>query len=124
MFAYVYHRPYRTVIKIGENIIESSESNFMNLPSYVFDVDHVAGIRSELSKTVLEKKNTKLSLRKVPESRKTLKVPPQEFMEEYTDVNNKYIDDMTALKLYMWRRFTEPTIVEEEAFAQMKGIGV
>ena len=96
----------------------------MNLPSYVFDVDHVAGIRSELSKTVLEKKNTKLSLRKVPESRKTLKVPPQEFMEEYTDVNNKYIDDMTALKLYMWRRFTEPTIVEEEAFAQMKGIGV
>ena len=45
-------------------------------------------------------------------------------MEEYTDVNNKYIDDMTALRLYMWRRFTEPTIVEEEAFAQMKGTGV
>ena len=55
---------------------------------------------------------------------KTLKVPPQEFMEEYTDVNNKYIDDMTALRLYMWRRFTEPTIVEEEAFAQVKGTGV
>ena len=51
-------------------------------------------------------------------------MPPQEFMEEYTDVNNKYIDDMTALRLYMWRRFTEPTIVEEEAFAQMKGTGV
>ena len=28
----------------------------MNLPSYVFDVDYVAKIRSELSITVLEKK--------------------------------------------------------------------
>ena len=28
----------------------------MNLPPYVFDVDHVAKIRSELSITVLEKK--------------------------------------------------------------------
>ena len=29
----------------------------MNLPPYVFDVDHVAKIRSELSIAVLEKKN-------------------------------------------------------------------
>ena len=41
---------------MGENILESSETNFMNLPSYVFDVDYVAKITSELSVTVLEKK--------------------------------------------------------------------
>ena len=29
----------------------------MNLPPYVFDVDHVAKTRSELSITVFEKKN-------------------------------------------------------------------
>ena len=45
-----------TVIKIGENILESSETYFMNLPPYVFDVDYVAKIRSELSIAVLEKK--------------------------------------------------------------------
>ena len=45
-----------TVIKIGENILASSETNFMNLPPYVFDVNHVAKIRSELSITVIEKK--------------------------------------------------------------------
>ena len=44
------------MIKIGENILESSETKFMNLPPYVFDVDHVAKIRSELSITILEKK--------------------------------------------------------------------
>ena len=55
-FAYFYHRPYTTVIKIDENILPSSENIFMNLPTYVFDVDYVANIRSELSITVLEKK--------------------------------------------------------------------
>ena len=44
-----------TVIKIDENILELSETKFMNLPPYVFDVDHVAKIRSELSITVLKK---------------------------------------------------------------------
>ena len=44
------------LIKVGEGILESSETNFMNLPPYAFDVDHVAKIRSELSTTVLEKK--------------------------------------------------------------------
>ena len=43
------------MIKIGENILESSETKFMNLPAYVFDVDYVAKIRSELSTTVPEK---------------------------------------------------------------------
>ena len=33
IFAYVYHRPCTTVIKIGENILESSETKSMNLPS-------------------------------------------------------------------------------------------
>ena len=47
------------VIKIGENILESSEANFMNLPPYVFDVDYVAKIGSGLSLTVLEKKTRK-----------------------------------------------------------------
>ena len=45
---------------IGENnlqSVESSETNFMNLPHYVFGVDPVAKIRSELSIYVLEKKN-------------------------------------------------------------------
>ena len=54
------------LIKIGENILESLGNNFMNLPPYVFDVDHVAKIRSELSITVLEKKKCiKLPLKKV-----------------------------------------------------------
>ena len=37
----------------------------MNLPPYVFKVDHVPKIRSQLSITVLEKKTTKLPLKKV-----------------------------------------------------------
>ena len=37
----------------------------MNLPPYVYTVDHVARIRSELTITVLEKKLTKLPLKKV-----------------------------------------------------------
>ena len=44
------------MVNIGENILESSDTKFMNLPPYVFDVDYVAKIRSELSITVLEKK--------------------------------------------------------------------
>ena len=36
----------------------------MNLPPYVFDVDHVAKIRSELSITVLEKKIHKIPAEK------------------------------------------------------------
>ena len=60
---HMVHMPYTTVIKIGENILESSETKFMNLPPYVFDVDHVAKIRSELSITVLEKKKTKQNYR-------------------------------------------------------------
>ena len=43
------------MIKIDE-ILDSSEKIFMYLPSYVFDVDHVAKIRSKLPITVLEKK--------------------------------------------------------------------
>ena len=42
--------------KISENNLKSSETKFMNLPPYVFDVNHVARIRSDLSITVLEKK--------------------------------------------------------------------
>ena len=36
------------MVNIGENILESPETNFMNLPPYVFDVDYVAKIRSGL----------------------------------------------------------------------------
>ena len=43
-------------VNIGENVLESLETNFMNSPSYVFGVDYVAKIRSELSITVVEKK--------------------------------------------------------------------
>ena len=43
------------MVNISENILESSEINFMNLPSYVFDVDHVTKIKSELSIAVLKK---------------------------------------------------------------------
>ena len=46
-----------TVIKISENIPESSETNFIILSPYVLDVDHVAKIRPGLSITVLEKKS-------------------------------------------------------------------
>ena len=35
----------------------------MNLPPYVFDVDYVAKIRSELSITVFEKKKTEQNYR-------------------------------------------------------------
>ena len=54
------------MVNIGENILELPENKFMNLPPYVFDVDRVAKIRSELSITVLEKKKLiKLPLKKV-----------------------------------------------------------
>ena len=53
------------MVNIGENILESSDTISMNSPPYVFDVGHVAKIRSELSITFLEKKkSTKLPLRK------------------------------------------------------------
>ena len=44
------------MVNIGEGILESSETNSMNLPPYVFDVDNVAKMRSKISTTVLEKK--------------------------------------------------------------------
>jgi len=46
--------------------------------------------------------------------------PPLEFMELYTDVNNEYKDKMLALRMFMFRRYVEPTLVEEEAFAQLQ----
>ena len=39
-------------------ILVSDESRIMNLPPYIFDVDHVAKIRSGLSVTIPEKKNS------------------------------------------------------------------
>ena len=57
------HKPYTTMIKIYENTLESSETKFMNLPPYVFDVTNVAKIRSEQSFTVIKKKWPKLFLR-------------------------------------------------------------
>ena len=45
------------MVNIGENILESSETNFMNIPPYAFDVDYVSKIKSELSITILEEKN-------------------------------------------------------------------
>ena len=47
-------------------------------------------------------------------------VPPMEFMEEYTRVNETYKDEMTATQEYLFYRFVEPTIVEEEAIAQIR----
>ena len=53
------------MVNIGESILGSSETEFMNSTPYVFDVDYVAKIRSGLSITVLVKKNsTKLPLKK------------------------------------------------------------
>ena len=43
-------------------------------------------------------------------------------MEEYTDINNQYKDEISALRIFMFRRYVEPTIVEEEAFAQFQGV--
>ena len=48
------------MVNIGENILES-ETNFMNLLTYAFDVDYVAKIRSVLSITVIEKKAPKIT---------------------------------------------------------------
>ena len=48
----------------------------MNLPPYVFDVDHVAKIRSELSITVLEKKTEQnYRLKKWPKT-SNYNIPP------------------------------------------------
>ena len=49
------------MVNKAENILELSETKFMNLPLYVFYVDYVAKIRSELSITVLEKKKNKIT---------------------------------------------------------------
>ena len=53
----------------NNNLLETNnnllETNFMNLPPNVFDVDHVAKIRSELSITVLEKNEQNYRLKKV-----------------------------------------------------------
>ena len=43
------------MVNIGKNILESSDVKFIYLAPYVFDVDHVAKIRSRLSITVPEK---------------------------------------------------------------------
>ena len=47
IFSPVFIGLYTTVIKIGENIVESSETNFINLPRNVFDVDNITKIRSD-----------------------------------------------------------------------------
>jgi len=52
----VLYGPYKTVIKIGENIPESSEVKFMNLTPHALDADHVTEIRSGPSTTASEKK--------------------------------------------------------------------
>ena len=52
------------MIKIGESILESSETEFMNLPPYIFDVDYVAKIRSELSIRPREKTEQNYRLKK------------------------------------------------------------
>merc|ERR1712110_488117 len=46
-------------------------------------------------------------------------VPPEEFMEEMTLVNQNYKDDMKGISKFLFLRYTEPTIAEEEAFAQI-----
>ena len=52
----IFSPMFTTVIKIGGNILESSETKLMNSPTYVFNVDHVAKMRSELSYIILDKK--------------------------------------------------------------------
>ena len=49
-------------------------------------------------------------------------IPPEEFMEEYTRVNNNYKDDMRGIMKFLFLRYTEPIIAEEEAFAQIVGM--
>ena len=49
------------VYGLGQNIQGSSETKFMNLPPYIFDVDYVAKIRFWPSITVLEKKLHKIT---------------------------------------------------------------
>jgi len=60
------------------------------------------------------------SQRQVMQDTGVLEMPPLEFMEEYTRVNETYKDEMTALREYLFYRFVEPTIVEEEAIAQIR----
>ena len=55
---------HTTVLKMDKKYLESSETNFMKLPPYVFDVDHVTKVRSELSITALEKKMNKITAEK------------------------------------------------------------
>ena len=57
--AFMAHRLW-AIVNTGKNILESSEIKLTNLPPYVFDVDYVAKIRSELSISVLEKKLNKI----------------------------------------------------------------
>ena len=45
--------PIWPMVNIGENILDLSVTNFMNLPPNAFDVDHITEIRSELFITVL-----------------------------------------------------------------------
>ena len=52
------------MVNIGENILESSETNFMNLPPQLFDVDHVAKMKFWLSITVPEMKVSKITAQK------------------------------------------------------------
>ena len=49
------------MVNIGENILESSETNFMNLPPQLFDVNHVAKMKFWLSITVPEMKVSKIT---------------------------------------------------------------
>ena len=58
------------MVSIGEKILEPSDIKFMNYEPYVFDVDHVAKVKSGLYyiayiSTSSRKKSTKLSLEKV-----------------------------------------------------------
>ena len=57
-------RIFSPMFTIVENTVESSETKFMNFSPYVFDVDYLSKIRSELSVIVLKKMN-KIPFKKV-----------------------------------------------------------
>jgi len=47
--------------------------------------------------------------RSYPEYVNVREMPPIEFMEEYTRVNETYKDEMSSTKEYLFYRFVEPT---------------
>ena len=104
----------------------------MNLPPYVFDVDHIANIRSELSTTVLEKKLNKITAQidDLKHFRALTSINERKSFRILSDKSDIFLDQITIIitladnypvtTVFFSTDLTGPTLCSEK-FADLSG---